>query len=71
MRVYKKGLRRCPLCGTNAMAVHVNGHTWNISCGVEDDDSDSCHLVLFGGSGETRRQMFDRWNRRFGEDRDE
>ena len=58
----------CPLCGTEASVTRL-GHpssspTYNVSCGVADDDSDTCGLVLFGGNGATRKEMIARWNRR-------
>lgn len=34
---------------------------FNVSCGVKDDGSDSCGLVLFGSSRETRKQMILKW----------
>jgi hypothetical protein len=38
--------------------------TYNIECGVKDDCSDTCGLVLFGNAGETRQQMIEKWARR-------
>lgn len=66
----------CPLCGTKAHVTRLpweNGKTvYNVACGVEDDDSDTCGLVLFGGR-ETRKRMVEKWNQRAeaGEDSDD
>lgn len=57
----------CPLCGTKAkvsMLGYVSDVSYNVSCGLKDDDSDSCGLVLFGGAGEPRKQVVAKWNRR-------
>lgn len=57
----------CPLCGNRANVTRLNHPnskpTYNISCGVQDDDSDACGLVLFGGY-DTRKDMVAKWNRR-------
>lgn len=59
----------CPLCGTEAKVTrlqHGGGHpinTYNVSCGVRDDDSDTCGLVLFGGD-DNRKAMVEKWNKR-------
>ena len=68
----------CPLCGTKAIvtrlemqyipvegpiAIYTRKFLWNISCGVKDDDSDTCGLVVFGGH-ETRKAMVEKWNAR-------
>ena len=61
-------LKPCPLCGTRASVTkldHRNGDaTYNVSCGVKDDDSDSCGLVLFGDYPTPRKEMVRRWNLR-------
>ncbi len=58
----------CPLCGTGANVTRLP-HTgkyavYNVGCGITDDDSDSCGLVLFGDSGERRMDVVAKWNRR-------
>ena len=55
-------LRPCPLCGSKAMLTIHSKDIVNVSCGIEDDESDSCGLVLFGGEGE--KQMIEKWNNR-------
>lgn len=66
----KRKLLPCPLCGTAASVTklqHSRGSaTYNVSCGVKDDDSDSCGLVLFGGR-DTRQEMVAKWNKRAAE----
>lgn len=65
MTSYK--LARCPLCGNRAKVTRLahprSKPTYNISCGVKDDDSDTCGLVLFGGY-DTRKAMTEKWNKR-------
>lgn len=60
-------LRPCPLCGTDAHVTalkHPSGlATYNVSCGVRNDGSDTCGLVLFGGK-DGRKSMVEKWNRR-------
>ena len=58
-----KRLKPCPLCGTQASIQDKQCH-YNVSCGVADDDSDSCGLVLFGDGKSTKRWMIHLWNRR-------
>ena len=55
-------LNPCPLCGSKAMLTIHNRSIVNVSCGVKDDESDSCGLVLFGGGGEN--EMIKKWNQR-------
>lgn len=58
-------LKSCPLCGNRAqLTIHNGGRPVNVSCGVEDDDSDTCGLVLFGGNDDSKQDMIDRWNKR-------
>lgn len=61
-------LRDCPLCGTASSVTRLKfragRNTYNISCGVRSDCADTCGLVLFGNSGDTRNQMIEKWNRR-------
>lgn len=56
----------CPLCGTEASVTRPIDGVYNISCGVANDGSDTCGLVLFGsGSKEDRMgRMIEKWNRR-------
>jgi hypothetical protein len=53
----------CPLCGQEAQVTRVTG-CWNISCEEPSPGPERCGLVLFGGAGDTRRVMVERWNRR-------
>ena len=63
--VKPRNLKPCPLCGTKSiLAVHDGGSPVNVSCGVKDDESDSCGLVLFGSNGSTRKSMIEKWNER-------
>ena len=63
--VKPRNLKPCPLCGTKAiLAIHCEGSPVNVSCGVKDDESDSCGLVLFGNNGSTRKSMIEKWNER-------
>lgn len=64
-------LKTCPLCNTKSSVTkleHTNGPPfYNISCGVKDDDSDTCGLVLYGNSGVSRKSMVEKWNQRASE----
>jgi len=53
----------CPLCGNDSEVTRL-GSVFNISCGIRDDDSDTCGLVLFGGKNESKQQIINKWNRR-------
>ena len=57
----------CPLCGTAAHVTRLTHPsarpTFNVGCGVKDDGSDTCGLVLFGAN-DLRRIMVEKWNRR-------
>lgn len=64
----KQKLKACPLCGAESRVIRL-GHgsgaaTYNVSCGVRDDESDSCSLVLFGGASDRRKDMIAKWNHR-------
>ena len=54
-------LKPCPLCGSKAMLTIHSQKIVNVSCGVEDDESDACGLVLFGGR---EAEMIEKWNKR-------
>ena len=54
-------LKTCPLCGSKAMLTIHSPKIANASCGVKDDESDSCGLVLFGG---TEKTVIEKWNKR-------
>lgn len=58
----------CPLCGTASSVTCLqypgSKSVYNVSCGVKDDDSDSCGLVLYGGSKDRRKDVVARWNQR-------
>lgn len=60
-------LKPCPLCGTAASVTRLNhpdsNLVYNIACGVRDDGSDTCGLVLYGNR-ESRAEMVAKWNRR-------
>jgi len=61
-------LLTCPLCGEKASLTklphHIGKTTFNISCGVKDDYSDTCGLVMYGDSKETEADVIAKWNRR-------
>lgn len=65
--IKSKALKTCPLCGTRALLTIHDGGPVNVSCGVKDDDSDTCGLVLFGGNDDSKQAMIDRWNKRMDE----
>lgn len=71
MNTPNQDLKPCPLCGKGSQITTLNhGHksTYNASCGVEDDDSDTCGLVLFGGSRDTYESIKAKWNKRINGD---
>lgn len=73
MNTHDSNLKTCPLCGKESQITilnHPSKTTYNVSCGVEDDDSDTCGLVLFGGSRDTYETMKAKWNKRITGDSD-
>ncbi len=54
---------RCPICGNKAEVTHLaQSKVFNISCG--DGIEGHCGLVLFGGSGVTKKEIIKQWNTR-------
>ena len=56
-------LEACPFCGGEAEVTDL-GESVNVSCGVLDDDSDTCGAVLFGGNKSNIVKMVNKWNTR-------
>lgn len=67
-RVTPTGVLPCPLCGRVSGITRLSHPgskaTYNVSCGDENDYTDTCGLVLFGGNGDTRKSMIAKWNQR-------